>query len=72
MSDAELKNHFESLGYEPLFIDAETSLDFHTKGLPVFDKAYNQIKGLQEKARGEDGYDDFTRWPRIRMRTPKG
>lgn len=72
MSDEDLKKHFESLGYEPMFIEADTTKDFHTQGIDIFDRAYKKIEDIQVKIREQNQFDGMEKWPLIIMRTPKG
>lgn len=69
MSDDDIKKYFESLGWKPLFIYAESTLDFHSKAIDVFDEAYVDIKKIQEKSNENS---NVPAWPMIVMRTPKG
>jgi xylulose-5-phosphate/fructose-6-phosphate phosphoketolase len=69
MADTDIQKYFEALGWEPLFIEAETTIEFHTKALPVFDSAYKKISTLQKTYADTQG---VPLWPVIIMRTPKG
>lgn len=68
MSDEDIKKHFESLGWTPYFIEAETTKDFHKKALPVFDKLIDQISYIKNNSSTEG----VPVWPMVVMRTPKG
>ncbi len=67
MTDDELRKYFEGLGWTPYFIEADTTLSFHEKALPLFDEVMQKIA----EVRAEDE-EVFPRWPMIVMRTPKG
>ena len=68
MTDHDIQKYFEALGWEPLFIEADTTTDFHTKALPVFDAAYKKISAIQHNP----DHNGVPAWPVIIMRTPKG
>ena len=68
MTDEGIQKYFESLGWTPMFIEAETTMEFHEKALPVFDAAYQKITALQNNP----DHDGVPAWPVIIMRTPKG
>ncbi len=71
MSNEDLYSHFSSLGYEPLFIEADAFPDMHSHALPAFDMAYEMIVSIQENYRKEID-TAFPRWPLIILKTPKG
>ena len=72
MSDIDIEKYFEALGWQPLFIEAESTQEFHEKALPIFEKAYTAIKNIQDSSRSGDDSGAVPAWPMIVMRTPKG
>lgn len=67
MSDRDVQKYFESLGWKPHFIEAENTLDFHEKAIPVFDLMMKEI--IEIKKHHKEG---VPAWPMLVMRTSKG
>lgn len=72
MSNENLQKYFEGLGYEVLFIDIKTTMEFHQRAVDVFDAAYAKIAKIQDEARAGSREQSVPAWPMIIMRTPKG
>lgn len=70
-SDEQLTHLFKGYGYEPHFVKADDPLLVHQQFAEVLDKAYHQIKDIQQHARTTDVYRQYY-WPVIILRTPKG
>ena len=71
MTDTEVRQYFEALGYEPLVVRATHHKDAHEQLMHAFDIAHERIRTLQEDAR-TNGVPVAPRWPMIVLDTPKG
>jgi xylulose-5-phosphate/fructose-6-phosphate phosphoketolase len=77
MTDDELQKLFEGYGYNVYFVDAGEDGDGGEKGDPfiqmneVMNKCHDEIKGIQDVARGGEE-KDTPKWPMIVLRSPKG
>jgi xylulose-5-phosphate/fructose-6-phosphate phosphoketolase len=70
MSDEELTKLFEGLGWHPLLVEGDSDrLDIDLAA--ALDRAYAEIKSVQEQAQGGDR-PERPRWPMIVLRSPKG
>ncbi len=67
MSDDDIQKYFEALGWNPYFIEAENTLDFHEKAIYVFDNVIKEITNIKENNK-----EGVPNWPMIIMKTPKG
>jgi xylulose-5-phosphate/fructose-6-phosphate phosphoketolase len=79
MSDEELENLFTGFGYNVHFVDTEKEHegkeDIFEQMNIVMEKAYSEIKNIQDTARKHENASDVSekpKWPMIVMRTPKG
>ncbi len=80
MSDAELTQYFEGMGWKPYFISAYNDGQFngykphmqvHHEMAHVLDQVIEEIKAIQTHAR-ETGDSSLPTWPMIIFRVPKG
>ncbi|MDD4686393.1 MAG: phosphoketolase family protein [Clostridia bacterium] len=71
ISNEELRQYFSGCGWKPYFVEGSSPLKMHELMCDTLDKAIEEIKSLQKKARENN---DSTRpvWPMIILRTPKG
>jgi xylulose-5-phosphate/fructose-6-phosphate phosphoketolase len=73
--EVELLSLFEGYGYRPLLVsggfDDEEPAAVHQRFAAALDEALDEIAGIQQAARAEDGAAR-PRWPMIVLRTPKG
>jgi xylulose-5-phosphate/fructose-6-phosphate phosphoketolase len=67
----ELEQLFRGYGWTPIFVEGDEPKAMHEAMAEALDAAVEQIKSIQEKARGGG---DFTRprWPMIVLKSPKG
>ncbi len=72
MPDEALAALFRGHGYEPLFVNGQDPLPAHAAMAETLDKAYAQIKNIQDTARHKTGPQQLPPWPLIVLRTPKG
>jgi xylulose-5-phosphate/fructose-6-phosphate phosphoketolase len=68
MSDEELTNLFAGYGWHPLIVQGD---DLDGELASALDRAYGEIRELQEAARGE-ARPERPRWPMLIVRSPKG
>ncbi len=76
MSNPDLKSLFKGYGYEPFIVEGK---DIYEKMFDTVEKCYQNIKKIQDEARGVGGAVDpstdeasMPRLPMIILRTPKG
>ncbi|GHP14914.1 putative phosphoketolase [Lentilactobacillus fungorum] len=72
-SDEELTKYFESMGWEPTFVEGDDAEKLNPVMAQAMDSAIERIHAIQKKAR-EGSADEATRptWPMIILRAPKG
>lgn len=71
MSDAELNDYFEGLGFEPILVDAEQPfIAVHGDLWAALDRAYGSIRAIQGRFSSYSG--EVPRWPVILLRSEKG
>ena len=71
MSNEEVAKYFEGLGYHPMIVDFDNEKDIYETMSETMDKAYKEIRDIQQKARsGKEIVKP--KWPMIFLRTPKG
>ncbi len=68
MDDEDIQKYFESLGWKPYIIEAESLEIFHEKALPLFERVMEDIENIKDDL--QEPVDK--RYPMIVMRTPKG
>ena len=70
ISREELESLFKGYGYTPYIVEGPDTVSLHTRMAETLEKAVQEIKAIQEKARG----GDITRpmWPMIILKSPKG
>lgn len=66
-SDEDLEKKFESLGWTPYFVEAQSSEELNEKALPIFDEIMAKIKDIRENTK-----TGVPAWPMLVMRTLKG
>lgn len=67
----ELISLFEGYGYKPYIVEGHDPLEVHQELASVMDRAIEEIKQIQSKARSK-GFHGRPAWPMIIFRTPKG
>jgi xylulose-5-phosphate/fructose-6-phosphate phosphoketolase len=75
ISKEELESLFVGYGYRPYFVEGSDPTAMHQKMAETLDRAVDEIKTIQRKARhgnGASGEATRPRWPVIILRTPKG
>ncbi|MEZ5783686.1 MAG: phosphoketolase family protein [Rhizobiaceae bacterium] len=72
MDDAELRNLFTGLGYEPIFVEGHDPMPMHRAMSSALDAAFDTIRTIQQSARAEGATVNRPRWPMIILRSPKG
>ena len=71
ISSEELECFFQGLGWRPYFVEGSNPMEMHAKMAQTLDKAINEIKEIQYKARNLNTRGN-THFPVIILRTPKG
>jgi xylulose-5-phosphate/fructose-6-phosphate phosphoketolase len=73
ISHEELEALFVGYGYKPYFVEGSDPNEMHQKMAQTLEKAVDDIRAAQKKAREADG-EDVPRpmWPMIVLRAPKG
>ena len=71
ISEEELRDLFVGYGYLPYFVEGSDPRAVHQSMAATLDKAFDDIRAIQDKARG-GGAVTRPRWPMIILRTPKG
>ena len=71
ISSEELECFFQGLGWKPYFVEGTNTMEMHAKMAQTLDKAINEIKEIQYKARNLNTRGN-THFPVIILRTPKG
>jgi xylulose-5-phosphate/fructose-6-phosphate phosphoketolase len=71
MTDDELDHLFTGYGYRVIIVSGDDPEKVHSEAWHAFDRAYAEIRSIQEKARG-GGEMQRPAWPMIILRTPKG
>ena len=66
----ELQALFEGYGYSPRFVEGSDPAEMHELMAATLDRAVDDIRAAQERARGGDRARPA--WPMIVLRTPKG
>ncbi|MBI4920080.1 phosphoketolase family protein [Candidatus Azambacteria bacterium] len=69
MTNRELKSLFTGYGYEPHIIEGR---DIYEKAAETFEKCYESIRAIQDKARKNTASEIPPRFPMIILKTPKG
>lgn len=69
MDNKELAELFRGYGYEPMIIDG---ISLERKMMISMEKAYQLIRGIQNKARSRKNPPLKPKWPVILLRSPKG
>jgi xylulose-5-phosphate/fructose-6-phosphate phosphoketolase len=67
----ELESLFLGYGYKPYFVEGDDSMMVHKKLSIVLDRAIEEIKEIQKRAR-INGFQKRPIWPMIIFKTPKG
>jgi xylulose-5-phosphate/fructose-6-phosphate phosphoketolase len=67
----ELESLLKGYGWTPHFVEGDDPHSMHQKMAETVDACVQQIRAIQEKARGT-GKPDRPRWPMIVLRSPKG
>ncbi len=75
MSDGELQNYFEGLGYDPEFVEFGKrgflfKKDIYKQMQSALEIAIKKIKNIKQKYK--DGKPSRIKWPMIILKTPKG
>ena len=73
--EQELFSLFRGYGYEPILVAGDDPMPMHEKMAEALDRAYSEIRGIQEQARSgknAEVAENRPRWPMIILRTPKG
>ena len=84
--EEELLSLFRGYGYAPVVVAGDEPMEMHQKMADALDKAYADIRAIQQKARADqaagkstgkaakekESADDRPRWPMIIFRSPKG
>lgn len=71
LTDGELTDLFNGLGYKPYFVEGEVPEKVHQAMAETLDTAYGGIQKIQKNAR-EHNVTERPLYPMIVMRTPKG
>lgn len=71
MSDEELTDMFEGIGYQVRFVEGDDPSPVHAAMWSTVDWAYTEIRQLQKRARDGEVIERPA-WPLIVLRTPKG
>lgn len=71
ISHDEIESFFHGCGWTPYFVEGEDPMTMHRLMAETLDKAIEDIKEIQRKAR-EEGVTARPFWPMIVLRTPKG
>jgi xylulose-5-phosphate/fructose-6-phosphate phosphoketolase len=71
MSDNELNNYFEGLGWEPIIVDQYTSADFYEEMLQKLGYAIEKIREIQFDWRNK-GEETKPIWPVLLIKNKKG
>lgn len=72
-TDEELAQYFKGLGWDPIFVSGTDPEVVHPLMAEQLDKAIEQIKAIQTKARQEKAeVAKLPNWPVLIVRTPKG
>ncbi len=69
--DEELVQLYTGRGYRVYFVEGDDAADMHQEFADVVERAYADIREIQENAR-TNGLKGTPRWPVIILRTPKG
>ena len=73
MSDEELHQYFDGMGFEAILADAVQMGAMHANLWEAFDRAYGRIRAIQEWYRlGDAPYGRIPRWPVVILRSEKG
>jgi xylulose-5-phosphate/fructose-6-phosphate phosphoketolase len=71
LTDDELIHLFTGYGYKPYFVEGDDPESMHQLMAATFDTVVQEIRAIQEEARGK-GSVKLPTWPMIILRTPKG
>ncbi|UQS82014.1 phosphoketolase family protein [Bombilactobacillus folatiphilus] len=72
-SDAELKQYFAGLGWEPIFVEGDDPDALNPQMAAAMDQAVEKIQSIQAKARQKSAQEvKRPVWPMIIFRAPKG
>jgi xylulose-5-phosphate/fructose-6-phosphate phosphoketolase len=67
----ELESLFRGYGYKPYFVEGDVPTRVHQLLAATLDQVIGEIKSIQHNARTK-GFRQWSRWPMIVLRTPKG
>ncbi|MCO7175179.1 phosphoketolase [Sporolactobacillus kofuensis] len=70
-SDQDIAKYFESLGWEPFFVEGHEPKKVHELMAKAMDAVVEKIKSIQKNARENEDVSQ-PRWPMIVFRSPKG
>ncbi len=70
--DQSINNLLTGHGYNVHFVKGDDPHKMHLQFAETLDQCYQEIRNIQERARGEQGSTGVPRWPMIVLRTPKG
>ncbi|HEY0558149.1 MAG TPA: phosphoketolase family protein, partial [Thermoanaerobaculia bacterium] len=68
----ELDSLMRGYGYNPYFVEGDDPEAMHQRIAAVMDEAFDEIRRIQEDARGTSAAAGRPRWPMIVLRSPKG
>ena len=71
MTDEALRQLFEGLGYEPIFVEGSDPMPMHQEMAGTLDRCFDRIADIQRDARSGEA-KGMPRWPMIVLRSPKG
>lgn len=72
MSDFELIQYFNGLGWSPKIVDEYLAEDFDVELSAAFEEVYREISRIKFMGRTDDSKDNFVRLPMIIVRSKKG
>ena len=71
MTNGQLRAFFGGQGWAPIFVEGDKPMQMHKLMARAVDKAINEIKAIQRRARAGMQFDTIY-WPVIILKTPKG
>jgi xylulose-5-phosphate/fructose-6-phosphate phosphoketolase len=71
MTEKELKEFFEGVDYDPIFVEGSNPNLVHEKMWKALNRAYRKIKAIKSKSYSKKEVG-IPKWPAIILRTPKG
>ena len=72
ISHEELEALFHGYGYQPYFVEGSDPHVMHQKMAETFERAIEEIRAVQKKARRSSEPPERPRWPMIVLASPKG